>query len=288
MKECRKRAAGKPKTAQSPRTSEPKVKGKGRGGQVKKGASLDEWPDEQEGQPSGDKSGEEVASLFIGAVDKYGKNNRREGHNRREKYDQSHWQVWERIQEQAPQQWESFKAGNLCVNSVDFEEKGERIDLTIDLGCAACALPVGVASAVGMQELDTAPQEHTAANAKKIWELGLKTPTLRFQNGDVQNLRFSAWTSCTTSWWRRAKLSLQAIELCCNLKTEVVPSSRTCARSAGSESSIETECTCSLVGSSQEIRKNAWHRNGWSSWTSRAQMTGRFYRKPNLSFQNKF
>ena len=32
---------------------------------------------------------------------------------------------------------------------------------------------------------------------------------------------------------------------------------------------------------------NAWHRNGWSSWTSRAQMTGRFIRKPNLSFQNK-
>ena len=184
MKDCRKRAAGKPKTAQSPRTSEPKVKGKGRGGQSKKEASLDEWPDEQEGQPSGDKSGEEVASLFMGAVDKYGKYNRREGHNRREKYDQSLWQVWERIQEQAPQQWESFK--------------GERIDLTIDSGCAACALPVGAASAVGMQELDTAPQEHTAANAKKIWELGLKTPTLRFQNGDVQNLRFSAWTSCTT------------------------------------------------------------------------------------------
>ena len=40
------------------------------------------------------------------------------------------------------------------MNSVDFEEKGERIDLTIDSGCAACALPVGVASAVGMQELD--------------------------------------------------------------------------------------------------------------------------------------
>ena len=35
-------------------------------------------------------------------------------------------------------------------NSVD-SETGERIDLTIDSGCAACALPVGVASAVGMQ-----------------------------------------------------------------------------------------------------------------------------------------
>ena len=39
------------------------------------------------------------------------------------------------------------------MNSVD-SEKGERIDLTIDSGCAACALPVGVASAVGMKELD--------------------------------------------------------------------------------------------------------------------------------------
>ena len=99
-----------------------------------------------------EKSGEEVASLFMGAVDRCGK------FNRREKYDQRDWQVWERIQEQARQQWESFKAGNLCVNSVDSEEKGDRIDLTIDSGCAACALPVGVASAVGMQELDTAPQ----------------------------------------------------------------------------------------------------------------------------------
>ena len=96
MKECRKRAAGKPKTAQSPRTSEPKVKGKGRGGQGKKGASS------MNGQM--DKSGEEVASWFMGAVDKYGKYNRREGHNRREKYDQRDWQVWERIQEQALQQ----------------------------------------------------------------------------------------------------------------------------------------------------------------------------------------
>ena len=44
-------------------------------------------------------------------------------------------------------------------------EKGERIDLTVGSGCAACALPVGVASAVGMQELNRAPQEYIAANA---------------------------------------------------------------------------------------------------------------------------
>ena len=68
---------------------------------------------------------------------------------------------------------------------------GERIDLKIDSGCAACALPVGVASAVGMQELDRTPQEYIAANAEKIRELGFKTSTLKFQNGDVQNLKFS-------------------------------------------------------------------------------------------------
>ena len=67
----------------------------------------------------------------------------------------------------------------------------ERIDLTIDSGCAACALPVCVASAVGMQELSRTPQECIAANAEKIRELRFKTPTLKIQNGDVHNLKFS-------------------------------------------------------------------------------------------------
>ena len=96
----------------------------------------------------------------------------------------------ERILKQAQQQWESYKAGNLSANSVD-PERCKRIDLTIDSGCVACALLVGVASAVGMQELGRAPQEYIAANAEKIQELGFKTPTLKFQNGDVQNLKFS-------------------------------------------------------------------------------------------------
>ena len=42
-------------------------------------------------------------------------------------------------------------------NAVD-AELGERVDLTIDTGCAACALLEGVASAVGMQELNRTPQ----------------------------------------------------------------------------------------------------------------------------------
>ena len=65
-----------------------------------------------------------------------------------------------------------------------------RIDFTIDSGCAACAVPVGVASAVGMRELTRDPREYIAANAERIRELGFKTPTLNFQNGDVQSLKF--------------------------------------------------------------------------------------------------
>ena len=40
---------------------------------------------------------------------------------------------------------------------------GERIDLTIDSGCAVCALSVGVASAVGLQELNRDPRRHIAS-----------------------------------------------------------------------------------------------------------------------------
>ena len=57
---------------------------------------------------------------------------------------------------------------------------GERIDLTIDSGCAACALP--------MQEKNRDLGKYIAANAERIRELGLKTPTLKFQNGHVQSL----------------------------------------------------------------------------------------------------
>ena len=67
----------------------------------------------------------------------------------------------------------------------------ERTDVAIDSGCAACALPVGVASAVGMQELKRTPQEYIAANAEKMGELGFDIPTLKFQYGDVHNLKFS-------------------------------------------------------------------------------------------------
>ena len=67
-----------------------------------------------------------------------------------------------RIQKQARDQWTSYKSGNLCANAVD-AELGGRIGLSIGSRCAACALPVGVASAVGMQELNRTPQEYIAA-----------------------------------------------------------------------------------------------------------------------------
>ena len=63
--------------------------------------------------------------------------------------------------------------------------------MTIDYGCAECALPVGVASAIGMQDLDRTPQEYIAANAGTFGELGFKVSTLKFQNGDMQSLKFS-------------------------------------------------------------------------------------------------
>ena len=77
----------------------------------------------------------------------------------------------------------------LGANAVD-AELGERIDFTIDSGCVACALPVGVASSIEMQQLNRTPQEYIA-NAEKIRELGFTTSILKFQNGDVHNLKFS-------------------------------------------------------------------------------------------------
>ena len=56
-----------------------------------------------------------------------------------ERYSQRDWQAWERVQKQAQNQWKSCKSGNLCANAVN-AELGERIDLTIDSGCAARAL----------------------------------------------------------------------------------------------------------------------------------------------------
>ena len=50
---------------------------------------------------------------------------------------------------------EILQERRMWCHAVD-AEMGERIDLTIDSGSVACELPVGVAPAVGMQELNRA------------------------------------------------------------------------------------------------------------------------------------
>ena len=72
---------------QSPRASDPKPKGRGNDGKGKKGASsLHEWPDGHDDQSSGERTDEEVAGLFIGAV------------SRHERYNRRDWQAWEKFQ----------------------------------------------------------------------------------------------------------------------------------------------------------------------------------------------
>ena len=132
MEDCRKKAAGKPQAPKTPRGSDPKPKGK-RLKYKKETSLLDEWPDGQDGQ--------EVAGLFIVAV------------SRHVRYSRRYWQPWEKIQKQAHRQWKAYKNGGHGDNAVD-GEMGDRIDLTNDSGCVACGLPVGVASAVVMQELN--------------------------------------------------------------------------------------------------------------------------------------
>ena len=127
-----------------------------------------------------------------------------------------------------------------------------------------------------MQELNRTPQEHIAANAEKIRELGFKTPTLKFQNGDVQNLKFSVVDKLQKTQVPACKVVAGS---CYSPRIKVVPSSKMCDRSAGNESLNETEFSCSRVGSSNRI-----HRSGWRPWSSRAQTTGRFIRKPNHTF----
>ena len=62
-----------------------------------------------------------------------------------------------------------YKNGDPGANAAD-AEKGERLDLAIDSGSAACGLPSSVASEVCMQELIRPHQEFVAANAeKRVW-----------------------------------------------------------------------------------------------------------------------
>ena len=68
---------------------------------------------------------------------------------------------------------------------------GERIDLTIDSGCAACALAVGVASAVGMPMLNRTARVDCCKCREDSRAWIQDSHTVKFQIGDVQNSKFS-------------------------------------------------------------------------------------------------
>ena len=128
-----------------------------------------------------------------------------------------------------------------------------------------------------MQELNRTPEEYIAANAEKIRELGLKTPTLRFR---CENFEFNVMDKLHKLLVAACKVVAAGNRgLCYSPRIKVVLSSKMCVQSAGNESLNETEYTCSRVGSSNRI-----HRSGWRPWSSRAQTTGRLIRKPNLTF----
>ena len=143
-------------------------------------------------------------------------------------------------------------------------------------------LRVGVASTVKMQEVNGTLQEHIAANAEKIRELGLKTPTLKFQNGDVQNLKFSV----------TAKLHKPLVAACKvvgagnrivmqpeNQGGSFIKDVRSTRRKRIVERNGVYVLPCSVVKQNSQKRLRPW--------SSRAQATGRFIRKPNHTFSNQ-
>ena len=200
MEDCHKKAAGKPQDSKSPRGPDPKSKGKAEGGKGKKRtSSLDEWPDGQENPPSDEKAIKKVARLFAAV-------------SRHKRYSQRDWQAWERIQKQTQDQWKSYRSGNLCANAVD-AELGERIDLTIDSGCAVRALLVDVASTFGMQELNRTPQGYIAANAEKSRELGFQDSDTQIQNGDVQKFEVQCYGQV-------AQTSGGSVQGCCSWQSD--------------------------------------------------------------------
>ena len=179
--ECWQKAAGKPRTPEKQAGNADggdkgggKGDGKGAKGDPKKqrkgAVSLERWP-----------GGESVVStnsaggLFVGAVDQASR------------YSDADWQAWNAILEHAGLAWKAYKAGERDLSTVS---RGERLDLTIDSGAAVCGLPKDMAKSVQLESLPGKGQEYTAANGATIEEVGTKTPTLTFQNGDVEKLKF--------------------------------------------------------------------------------------------------
>ena len=208
-----------------------------------------------------EKAIEEIAGLFVGAVSREVQSKRLASLGKKNP--------------DAGDQWTSYKSGNLCANAVD-AELGERIDLTIDSGCAACALSVGVASAVGTQQLNRTPQEYIAANAEKIRELGFKTPTLKFQNGDVQKSsvmdKLHKPLSAACKVFAADNRVVMHPEDQGGSSIEDVRSKR---RIRIVERIGVFVLPCCVVKQNSQKRRSS---------SSRAQTTGRFIRKPNHTF----
>ena len=83
--DCRKKAAGRPRTARSPTVPSRKGRDENSKGSART-LSLEKWPD----------TDEEPMCRSIGSV------------SRHEKYSLRDWQAWEKIQEQAIRQWEDL------------------------------------------------------------------------------------------------------------------------------------------------------------------------------------
>ena len=60
----------------------------------------------------------------------------------------------------------------------------------MDSGAPVCALPEVCCRNVKFEASSDAGMQYTAANGEFITETGVKVPTLAFQDGDVESLRF--------------------------------------------------------------------------------------------------
>ena len=69
----------------------------------------------------------------------------------------------------------AHRNGGRGANAVD-AVMGERVDLTIDSCCAACALSVAVASAVGMQELNKTPRRAQCCKPREDSRASIRDP----------------------------------------------------------------------------------------------------------------
>ena len=179
VKDCWDKQAGKPRAKGSQAEKGDKgAKGRGKdkgkaSWQNRKGAnSLEEWPGD--GEPA---SGETAGGLFIAAVDTL------------TRYTREERSAWSMIQQRAQQEWREYKTGK-PQSQVNELSTGERVDLTIDSGAAVCGIPPDSAKDVPVEKIKGPTKEYIAANGDSITELGKKSPTLAFQNGDVEKLDF--------------------------------------------------------------------------------------------------